>query len=368
MSARAYRGVDGAFESTDLDAPVLSEDASLFALLLTHPDFLADDVVFMADGRVLEESDPAWRTVVGWRRSGGPVILGVTTGTARPALLVETLQVAEMSSSWGLDRWSEVLTSFWETVGGSLFDRISKRWDLPSEAAWTVDAWTQAAWNIEPIPGRAAVGLLAAEVPPAVRRAVAWLADDNHEVAASEVRRMGSGEHATFWTEQVAGGWRRAVKPVVRPAEAGLRRDTYVRHTGSVTAGLLSAVEARCLAAGSKVAWSSEDWVRFDGSGHSLRVFPGAAWVDLQFVGADEGTLAGLRYRYGVSVTLDPPSDAPPEAHLRLASSADFSAAVELLLGAWLSQPLRPESKNESGASKDEGKPRAKRTKKSSRS
>ncbi|CAN5328299.1 hypothetical protein BH18GEM1_BH18GEM1_09390 [soil metagenome] len=346
MAGRPYRGMDGAFESADLSPPDLSDDATLFALLLTHPDFLAEDVVFMADGRVLEESDPAWRTVLGWHRGGGPVLLGVTTGSAGSSLLVETLQLAEVSTDWPLARWDQALVSFWETADPALCQRVSRRWDLSGESAWTVEAWTKTVWGADPVGGRAAIALLAARVSPEVRRAVTWLAASGREIAAHEVRRMGTGSDPTYWADLVAGGWRRPAEVEAAPLAAGLRRETYVRHTGSVTAGLLSKVETCCLAAGSQVAWSGEDWVRFDGTGHSLRVFPGAGWVDLQFVGADEGTLAGLRYRYGVPVTLGPPPDAPPEVHLRLASSADFSPAVELLLGAWLMQPEAREAES----------------------
>ncbi|HUP01646.1 MAG TPA: hypothetical protein VM737_09030 [Gemmatimonadota bacterium] len=342
MTGRPYRSADGSFQSADLNPLALDDDATLFQLLLRHPDFLEPDVIFMADGRVLAESDPAWRTVLGWRRSGGPILLGVTTGPAPDALLIEVLQLAEASAEWPIGRWNEALAAYWGSADARLVEAIKLGWRFDARESWSVEAWTRAAWGVEPIAGRSAVGLLAAEMPPALLRAVDWLAAGGREIAAFEVRRMGAGKAPTYLSDRVAGSWGRPVeRPPVAP-EVGLRRETYVRHTGSVTAGLLSAVEARCLAAGSKEAWSGEDWVRFDGPGRSLRVFPGAAWVDLQFVGADEGTLAGLRYRYGVSTTLVPSTGAPPEVHLRLASTADFSPAVEVLLSAWLTEAAPP--------------------------
>jgi hypothetical protein len=337
MAGRPYRGEDGTFESADLSPPALSDDAALFALLLNHPDFLDEDVLFMADGRVLAESDPAWRTVLGWHRGSGPVLLGVTTGGAGESLLIEVLQLAESSADWPLARWDEALAAFWGSSDGALRQRVAERWGLKGEV-WTVEGWAQAVWDGPPTKGRAAVGILAAEVPVAIRRAVAWLAAGGREIAAFEVQRMVAGSAPIYWTNLVAGAWHRRVTPVAASADAGLRRETYVRHTGSVTAGLLSAVEARGLQVGSKVAWSGQDWVRFDGAGRSLRVFPGAGWIDLQFVDADEGTLTGLRYRYGVAVALEPPPDAPPGVHLRLSSAGDMNPAVELLLTAWLGE------------------------------
>ena len=345
MTGRPYRTAGGSFQSADLAPPEMTDDAALFQLLLLHPDFLAPDVVFMADGRVLAESDPTWRTVLGWHRDGGPILLGVTTGLASDPLLIEALQLAESSADWPLERWDATLASFWDMADGGLVQVLTRAWEGEEGRPRTVSGWTHAAWGTPPSMGRTAVGLLAAEVPESLRRAVGWLATGGREIAAFEVRRMKTGKAPTYWSHCVAGSWRRPTERRPAAAEAGLRRETYVRHTGSVTAGLLSAVEARCLRAGSQVAWSGEDWVRFDGNGRSLRVFPGAAWVDLQFVGADEGTLAGLRYRYGVPRTLTPTADAPPEVHLRLASDDDFSPSVEVMLSAWLSEAPREEEK-----------------------
>jgi hypothetical protein len=271
---------------------------------------------------VLSESDPARRSVLGWHRYGGPVLLGATTGVADPALLVETVQLAGVSAEWSPEQWDEALAAFWAGADQELKQRVARCWQLSSEP-WRLESWTRAAWGEAPAKGRALVGVIAGSVPLRVRRTIDWLAAEGREIAGYEVRRMQSGEAITYWTT---------------PEEAGRRRDTYVHHTGGVTAGLLSAVEMRCRELESQVAWSGEDWVRFDGHEHSLRVFPGAAWVDLQLVGADEGTLKGLSYRFGVSESLTPGEDAPPEVHFRLASASDLSPSIHLLLGAWLGE------------------------------
>lgn len=345
MTGRPYRVLNGRFESAAIGPLALSDDASLFALLLQHPDWLSPDVVFVADGRVLLESDPAKRSVIGWHRYGGPVLVGATTGVADPTLLVETIQLAETSAEWQPERWDEALAAFWSGADEELKQRVARCWQLSSEP-WRVEDWTRAAWGESPTKGRATVGVIAGSVPSRVRRTIDWLAAEGREIAGYEVRRMQSGEAITYWTTPVAGAWPHAAAEVAAvPEGASQRRETYVHHTGGVTAGLLSAVELRCRELETRVAWSGEDWVRFDGQEHSLRVFPGAAWVDLQLVGADEGTLKGLSYRYGVSESLTPGEDAPPEVHFRLASASDLSPSIHLLLGAWLGEgpPDEPE-------------------------
>lgn len=332
---RPYRSGEDGFETAELGGLTLADDGALFSLLLTHPDVLAEDVVFFADGRVLPESDPAWRSLLGWHRRGGPVVLGVTTARAEPGLLVETLRLARVVSDLPPERWDEIVLEFWGSADPPLVRQVMDRWGLPGEHGWAVADWTGALWDQEPEAGPVVAGVLAGDVPEAVRRAVDWLATGSRPIAAFEACRIVVGESPTYWTQPVAGAWYR---PPALGGEDGpdRRRETYVRRTGSVTGGLLAAVEARCLEAGSAVAWSSEDWVRFDGAGRSLRVFPGEEWVDLQLVGVDEGNLVGLRYRYSVPARLKPPPGAPPEVHVRLSSPEDFGPEVQLMVTDWL--------------------------------
>ncbi|MCI0346849.1 MAG: hypothetical protein L0227_03100 [Chloroflexi bacterium] len=343
MAGRPYRSGEGGFETAELGALTLADDGPLFALLLTHPDALAEDVVFFADGRVVPESDPAVRTLLGWHRHGGVVVLVFTTAAAESDLLVEGLRLAEIVADWDVGRWNEVVLEYWGSADEALVERVADRWDLSREEGWTLASWTGAMWDEAPEPGRPIVGVLAGEVPETVRGAIDWLSVGNREIAAFEARRIVSGETPTYWTTPVAGAWARPA-PMTGEAGSDRRRETFVRRTGSVTGGLLAAVEKRCLDSGSAVAWSGEDWVRFDGASRSLRVFPGAAWVDLQLVGADEGALIGMRYRYALPTRLRPPDDAPPEVHVRLAAPADFGPEVQLLISDWLSGRLSKEA------------------------
>lgn len=342
MAGRPYRSEDGGFETAELGSLTLADDAALFALLLTHPDALTEDVLFFADGRVILESDPAVRTLLGWHRQGGVVVLGFTTACAGSDLLIETLRLAGIVADWDLERWNQIVLDYWGAAEEGLVAQAAGRWELSREEGWSLASWTRAMWDEDPVTGHPIVGILAGEVPEPVRCAIDWLATGKREIAAFEAQRIVTGDSPTYWTTPVAGAW-------VRPApltEAGPdhRRETFVRRTGSVTGALLAAVEKRCVEAGSAVAWSGEDWVRFDGASRSLRVFPGSSWVDLQLVGADEGALIGMRYRYALPNRLRPPEDAPPEVHVRLAAPADFGPEVQLLVSDWLSGRLSKEA------------------------
>lgn len=98
----------------------------------------------------------------------------------------------------------------------------------------------------------------------------------------------------------------------------------------------MTRIESVARAAGGRIAWSGRDWVRIDGPGRSLRVFPGSRGVDLQLVGADEGTCVGLGFRHGVPLSDPSPEGAPPGVHLRLSAPEELDTAVEELLTGWL--------------------------------
>lgn len=110
----------------------------------------------------------------------------------------------------------------------------------------------------------------------------------------------------------------------------------FAHQIGRETGPLLIVLERWCQRSGATVTWSGREWVRFEGPRHSLRVFPGPSFVDLQLVGADEGTLTGLKYRHGVLKRMDPPLDAPPEVHIRLKGGEDLSPGLSFLLASWL--------------------------------
>lgn len=313
------------------------DDARLFEALLTAPDRLHPDVVLWADGRVLPGSDAGRRTLVGWHRAGGPVFVGVRTGAATDGLLLEALGLAAEGGETPDERWRVALAAYWDAADPALRERVSDRWGFARGEIADPEAWTGQAWGRPPTPGPARTGVVAARCPRGLGRAIDWLAGRGIDVAAWEVGR--ADDDGSFRLARVAGAWRESdERPLPAEASEARRRRTYLRHTGGVTAELLATLESHCRAMGCEVAWSDRQWVRFDGPGRSLRVFPGTAWIDLQFVGADEGTLIGLRFRYGVPVGTEPPEGAPPGVHLRLFRPDDLGPETRLLLTAWLGE------------------------------
>ncbi|HUP20758.1 MAG TPA: hypothetical protein VM778_12525 [Gemmatimonadota bacterium] len=320
------------FEEPLLDPLSISDDADLFERLLRDPALIDEGAVFWADGRILSGSDPARRTVIGWHRGGGPLVVGVTTDRATDAMLVEALRIAAEGPVTPSGVWVRALEDFWGAADPALAARVRERWGLPSGGERSPEAWADRAWGQPPAEGRVAIGLVAGAVPEGLRRAVGWLAEAGAELAAWEVRRVDGAVRAV----RVAGRWNRSTARPMPAEEDGRRRAIYVRHTGAVTGELLARIEALAQAAGSRITWSGEDWVRIDGPGGSIRAFPSPAGVDLQLVGADEGTRVGLSYRHGVSLADAAPEGAAPGVHLRLTSLDALDAAVERLIGEWL--------------------------------
>jgi hypothetical protein len=99
---------------------------------------------------------------------------------------------------------------------------------------------------------------------------------------------------------------------------------------------LIDAVERLARRSGATATWSRREWVRFEGAHGSIRVFPheGGAW--LQLAGADEGALAGLRFRHGLPLVAEGPPNAPPGAHLYLRDAASLTPPIEALIRQWL--------------------------------
>lgn len=315
-----------------------SDEGALLARLLTDPGLLDEDAVFWADGRVLPDSDPSRRTVLGWHRRGGPLVAGVTTGVASEALLVEALRLAERSAGWPLPRWDAAIEAYRRTMDPALRERVAERWGMPVGGPWTAATWARLSWGREIVGGPAQVGVVAKAIPESMRRAIDWLSTSGSEVAAWEVRRAGRAGPDGLRASRVAGRWADAPERPLPAAEIEPPRWTRVSRHGDVTAELVARIERLGRERGSEITWSGGEWVRIDGPERSLRVFPGTGGVDIQLIGADEGALTGLRFRYGVPVSAQAPPGAPPEVHLRLRSPDDFHASVQMLLIGWLGE------------------------------
>lgn len=317
-------------------APGGPAPASL-AELIERPDRIDDGALFWADERALPEDERNGRLILGWHRDGGALVVAVSPRTVTGEELVAALAAARTVTAWSPERWDRALIAFWRGVDLELRARAADRWDLPLAGAWRAGVLTEAAWGLPPAAGPTRLGVLASEVPARVRRAVEWLAAERHEAAAWEIP-AGVGPHPRS-ALLVAGGWSGSVaRPLPAEEEGPLavpEGDGGVPGAGP-SGEILATLERLARELGGGAARRGDAWVRFEGDRGEIRAFPGPGGVDLQLVGANEGSLAGLRFRYGVSIPLKPPPDAPPGAHLRLSSVVELDDRMRSLLGAWL--------------------------------
>jgi hypothetical protein len=322
------------WETTDHPSASLDDDLTLVELLFEKPHLLGEDLVLIGEARGTSESGLGGRIVVGWRRAGGPLVLGVTTGSGSEALLVEAIGYAGTVHAWTLARWSEEVRRYWDSAPPELVERIAARWVLPAGAPWDVAAWTRAGWGEEPREGLSAIALLATRIPESCARAITWLAR-RAAIAAFRIRWYGADATPEPRIEKVAGDWK---ADSLEPEAAGAAQTfTIAEAASAVDAGqtLVTQIESMCAELGCRISRRGEGWIRIDGMRRSLRAFPDAGWLDLQLVGIDEGSLVGLAHRYGVPLRHEPPSGAPPGIHLRL-EGEELDSGVRALLAAWL--------------------------------
>jgi hypothetical protein len=323
---------------------ILDDDASLVELLFERPELIAEDVLLIAEARAGSESGMAGRIAIGWRRGGGPLVIGVTTGSGSEALLVEAISHAAKMDAWPLARWNEHVRRYWAEASPELAERVATRWALPS-TAWDVASWTNAAWGEEPLEGPCAIALVATRIPEACERAIAWLTPPA-AIAAFRIRWYGEDATPGPRIERVTGGWPATTREAntstsPEPITAPTRDDVAAREPvtapthNDVAGSLIDQIEALCTELGCRVSRRGEEWVRIDGIGRTVRAFPGTRWLDLQLVGVDEGSLVGLSYRHGVSLAREAPPGAPPGVHLRL-EGTELEPGVRSLLVAWL--------------------------------
>ena len=300
--------------------------------LLLDPMAIPGDSACWADAR---ELGMAKRPILlGWRRAGGALVTGTSEGVATRELWAESTTLAESTARWSGERWDAAFRTFWKQAKPPLRHALSERLPLPDDG-WTLEAWAGAVWGsfsgpVEP----PAVAVVGSEV--------------SEEVLASVTVASGAGRAAAFVVEPLdAEGGRIRCALVAGDLDPGPRRalpgepELTQRHARLETAGddsfaLIDAVERVARRSGATATWSRRDWVRFEGAQGSIRVFPhdGGAW--LQLAGADEGALAGLRFRHGLPSEPEGPPNPPPGAHLYLRDARSLTPSVEALIRQWL--------------------------------
>lgn len=299
--------------------------------LLLDPTAISGDSACWADARDLGMA--RLPILLGWRRAGGALVTGTCEGLATRELWTESTTLAESTARWSGERWDAAFRTFWKQAKAPLRHALSERLPLPDDS-WTLEAWAAAVW-----------GSFAGPVePPAVAVVGSEVSED---VLASVVVASGGGRAAAFVVEPLDAERGRIRCALVAgaldagpvralPGEPELARRHARAEVVPGPTSLLDAVERVARRSGATATWSRRDWVRFEGAGGSIRVFPheGGAW--LQLAGADEGALAGLRFRHGLARDSGGPPDPPPGTHLYLRDAASLTPSIEALIRQWL--------------------------------
>jgi hypothetical protein len=300
--------------------------------LLLDPMAIPGDSACWADARDLGMA--RLPILLGWRRAGGALVTGTSEGMATRELWAESNTLAESTARWTGERWDAAFRTFWKQAKPPLRRALSERLPLPDDV-WTLESWAAAVWGsfagpVEP----PAVAVVGSEVSP--------------DVLASVTEASGAGRAAAFVVEPLdAERGRIRCALVAGDLDPGPRRalpgepELAKRHArGSTTAedsfALIDAVERVARRSGATATWSRRDWVRFEGAHGSIRVFPHDRGAWLQLAGADEGALAGLRFRHGLSLDSGGPPDPPPGAHLYLRDAASLTPSIEAMIRQWL--------------------------------
>ncbi|MDX1622999.1 MAG: hypothetical protein R3199_03355 [Gemmatimonadota bacterium] len=304
---------------------------SLFELLV-EPGRIDPDALFWG-GEALLEEPAAEHLALGWHRRGGPIVLVLVQGPASARSLLAALETAARVEGWKIGRWDDALTKYWEGVDTEVRARIAGRWGLPMGGEWTAGRWASAVWGEGIEPGRVRIGILARSVPVRLRRGIEWLASERRVAAAWE--RDPDSELARRGFARVAGRWG-AGEPSASPGDPG--GEAAAKATGPPgSEPTLEALVGVAEGVGARVVRRGQEWVRLSGPGGDVRCFPAPDGVDVQLVGANEGTLLGLRFRTGVEWGKRVPGDAPPGVHLRVRRPAALEGSVGRTVAGWLS-------------------------------
>jgi hypothetical protein len=300
--------------------------------LLLDPTAIPGDAACWADARELGLA--RLPILFGWRRGGGPLVAGTSEGEANRELWIAAASLADSTAEWTRDRWDGAFRAFWRVASPALRDALADRLPLPEEG-WSLGAWSEAVW-----------GTFASPVePPAVAVVGRSVAPD---VVESLAAPREPGRTAAFTFELLDAARTRIRCTLVAghldsgstrelPGElAGFGRAENGSSGGRDPVDVLEALERLARGSGATATWSRGDWVRYEGAGGTIRVFPCGDGVWVQLAGADEGALAGLRFRHGLPLDPGGPTGAPPGAHLFLQEGAALNSAIEGLIRQWL--------------------------------
>lgn len=300
--------------------------------LLLDPMAIPGDSACWGDARALGLA--GLPILLGWRRTGGALVAGTSEGAVTIELLVATTKLAESTSLWTGDRWDAAFRAFWTDAAPPLRHALAERLPLPADG-WSLESWSSAVW-----------GTFAGPVdPPAVAVVGSTVSAD---VMESIGLRGSAGRAAAFTVEPLdaagdrircalVAGHLDPAPPRALPGEVELAARTGNDGRGGPDPyELLGAMERLARRSGATATWSRRDWVRYEGAHGAIRVFPSEAGAWLQLAGADEGALAGLRFRHGLPLDRGGPPGAPPGAHLFLPDRAALTASIEALIRQWL--------------------------------
>jgi hypothetical protein len=300
--------------------------------LLLDPTAIPGDAACWADARQLGLARQP--ILLGWRRGGGPLVAGTSEGEAGRDLWLAAASLADSTAEWTGDRWDGAFRAFWKLATPALRDALADRLPLPDQG-WSLGSWSEAVWGsfasgIEP----PAVAVVGRSVAPEVVESVA-APRESGRMAAFTVELL-DAERTRIRCTLVAG---RLAPAAVRKLPGELARSDRGENgssDGRDSFDLLEALGRLARRSGASATWSRGDWVRYQGAGGMIRVFPSreGAWV--QLAGADEGALAGLRFRHGLPLDPGATTGAPPGAHLFLQRGVELTPSMEGLLRQWL--------------------------------